>query len=72
MSKLVFKRIIVGCDHAAFDMKNLVVKFLKNTFKDLEVFDAGVHSPDSVDYPDIASAVCQKIQKKEYGIVLQT
>ncbi|KAG2382980.1 hypothetical protein C9374_004947 [Naegleria lovaniensis] len=71
---LVFKKIIVGCDHAALDLKNLVVQYLKSVYASkLEAFeDAGVHTEDRVDYPDIAHQVCEKIQNKEYdgGILL--
>lgn len=66
----VFKKIIVGCDHGAFDMKQSVVQHLKSAYSDKElelVFDAGIHSDHSVDYPDIAAQVCKKIQSGEYG-----
>lgn len=64
-----FKKIIIGCDHGAFDMKQHVVDHLKSdqTLFRGEIFDFGIHSPESVDYPDIAKEVCQKIQSGEYG-----
>jgi ribose 5-phosphate isomerase B len=71
---LVFKRVIIGCDHAAFEMKNKVVKHLQDNYSNLleKITDAGVYTADRVDYPDIAASVCKKIQNKEYdgGILL--
>ena len=71
---VVFKKIIIGCDHAALELKDKVVKYLNETYKNslAEIYDAGVYSLDRVDYPDVASNVCKKIQNKEYdgGILL--
>jgi ribose 5-phosphate isomerase B len=67
MSKLLFRSVIVGCDHAAFDMKNKVVEYLK-TMPDLKVFDNGCYDTKSVDYPDIAKTSCEKITSKEYDV----
>eukprot|EP01060_Flectonema_neradi_P014071 TRINITY_DN2079_c0_g1_i1.p1 TRINITY_DN2079_c0_g1~~TRINITY_DN2079_c0_g1_i1.p1 ORF type:complete len:314 (+),score=71.64 TRINITY_DN2079_c0_g1_i1:50-991(+) len=54
--------IVVGCDHADFESKNAVVEFIKTLPNGpFEVIDAGVHSADRVDYPDIAASVCQKV-----------
>ena len=52
-------KIVIGCDHAAPDMKNEVkAELIKMGF---EVTDVGTHSTDSCDYPDIAHALCEKI-----------
>lgn len=69
--KLYFNSIIVGCDHAAFDLKNKVVEILK-TYKDLKVHDNGCYDKNSVDYPDIAESTCKKITKKDFdgGILI--
>jgi ribose 5-phosphate isomerase B len=53
-------KVVVGCDHAAPDMKNEVVAYLRN--KGYEVTDVGVHSTASCDYPVIAHELCTKIQ----------
>ncbi len=54
--------IIIGCDHAAFAMKEKVKEFLQA--REIEVKDAGTFDENSVDYPDfgieVASAVCRK------------
>lgn len=53
------KKIVIGCDHAAPDMKNDVkAELIKMGF---DVTDVGTHSTDSCDYPDIAHALCEKI-----------
>ena len=52
-------KIVIGCDHAAPDMKNAIkAELIKMGF---EVTDVGTNSTDSCDYPDIAHALCEKI-----------
>lgn len=53
-------KVVVGCDHAAPDMKNEVVAYLRD--KGYDVTDVGVHSTASCDYPVIAHEVCTRIQ----------
>ena len=53
-------KVVVGCDHAAPDMKNEVVAYLRQ--KGYDVTDVGVHTTDSCDYPVIAHEVCTRIQ----------
>jgi len=52
-------RIAVGSDHRGFVIKNKVVELLKRL--NHEVLDAGPQSPESVDYPDIASLVASQV-----------
>ncbi|EFC47683.1 ribose-5-phosphate isomerase [Naegleria gruberi] len=70
----VFKKIIIGCDHGAVDLKNQTVNYIKSVYgsKLDNFFDFGVHTEDRVDYPDIAHEVCKRIQSNEYdgGILL--
>lgn len=47
-------KIYIGCDHAGFEYK----QHLLNIFT---MEDCGCFSNDSVDYPDIAKIVCEKI-----------
>lgn len=63
---LIFKKIIVASDHAAFEMKGKILEYLKS-FKEVTVFDNGVYDTKSSDYPDIAMAACKKIRSGEYG-----
>ena len=52
-------RIAIGSDHRGFVVKTQVIELLKRLGQ--EVIDAGPHSNESVDYPDIASIVGSQI-----------
>lgn len=62
--------IAIGSDHAAFERKAELIDVL--TQWDFDVVDCGTDSPDSVDYPDIAQAVCENVTagECEKGIVI--
>jgi len=62
--------VIIGCDHAAYPMKETVKAFL--TEAGIEVSDVGTHSEDSVDYPDFGADVAGGVSREEYprGILL--
>ena len=64
-------KIVIGCDHGALELKKEVLKVLAE-FKDIETEDVGTFDAESVDYPDIAEKVCEKITsgEAERGIVL--
>ena len=53
-------KIVIGCDHAAVDMKNRIVYELRE--RGYQITDVGTHTNDSCDYPVIAHALCEKIQ----------
>jgi RpiB/LacA/LacB family sugar-phosphate isomerase len=48
-------RIVVGADHAGFDLKQVLVEELRKGAHD--VLDVGTDGPASVDYPDYAEKV---------------
>jgi len=48
-------RIVVGADHAGFDLKQLLAEYLRH--RGYEVIDKGTASGEPVDYPDFAEAV---------------
>ena len=56
-------KIIIGCDHGGFELKNQIIAYLKS--KNVECDDVGTYTPDSVDYPVYADKLCKKIQNKE-------
>lgn len=57
--------IVIGCDNAAVDMKNMLIDFL--TAKGFNVENVGVDSSDdSTYYPHIAQRVCEKIIESNY------
>lgn len=62
--------IIVGCDHAAFQLKETLKRFLSDQGQKVE--DVGAFSLDSVDYPDIGSQVAAQVSQGKYarGILL--
>lgn len=62
--------IVIGADHAAFELKTHLIQFLDK--EGYNVIDVGCYSTDSVDYPDFAHALANKIQQKEaeFGILL--
>ena len=64
------KMIAIGCDHAAFVLKEAVKKHLQK--QGYEVKDFGTFSSESVDYPDMVHPLAKEINdgKIERGIVL--
>ena len=63
-------KIAIGCDHGALALKESVKKVLAEL--GAEVDDIGTYTEDSVDYPDIAEKVCEKVVSgdAERGVVL--
>ena len=63
-------KIAIGCDHGALALKESVKKVLAEL--GTEVDDIGAYTEDSVDYPDIAEKVCEKVVSgaAERGVVL--
>ena len=60
----------IASDHAGFEMKEELKKFLQE--KGYEVKDFGTHSPESMDYPDVAHPLAESVEKGEVsqGIAL--
>jgi ribose 5-phosphate isomerase B len=63
------QRTVIGVDHGALELKLRLINHLSK--RGIEVRDMGVHSADSVDYPDIARRVVQEYRRGGYdcGIV---
>jgi len=57
-------RVVVGSDHGGFAAKD----FVKKTVQKLghEVVDFGCHSPEAVDYPDVAQLVAEAVVRREF------
>jgi ribose 5-phosphate isomerase B len=53
-------KLAVGGDHAGFPLKGAVIDYLRAQGHEVE--DFGTHSPDPVDFPDIARLVCAAVQ----------
>jgi ribose 5-phosphate isomerase B len=58
--------IIVGSDHAGFELKEACKAFLTQT-GDHRVMDAGAFDLKSVDYPKIAHGVARAVAQGEYA-----
>jgi ribose 5-phosphate isomerase B len=58
------KRIIIGCDHAAYRLKEILKAALQN--QGFEVTDVGTHSETSMDYPETGKMVAEKVSSGEY------
>lgn len=56
-------KIVIGCDHAGFALKDTVISVVKRLGH--EVIDCGTFSADRVDYPDFADKVAQKVATAE-------
>ena len=64
MDKKVKKpSIVIGCDHAGYDLKEELKTVLGEMGYDL--VDKGTDSKESTDYPDYAHSVSQEIEGKE-------
>lgn len=63
-------KIIIGCDHAAFQLKDFIKARLVD--KGIEVEDIGTNGLGSVNYPDYAGKVATAVAKGEFdrGILL--
>ena len=63
-------KIAIGCDHGAYELKEIFKKHFDETGVEYE--DFGTHSTESVHYPIYAKAVCRAVQEKkaDYGILL--
>jgi ribose 5-phosphate isomerase B len=60
------KKIVIGSDHAGYELKMKVISHLEE--QDVLVLDVGTNSLDSCDYPVFADALCKKIQLGEYPL----
>jgi len=57
------KKIIIGSDHAGFEMKHTIISNLS----DIKFDDIGTDSDESVDYPDYANKLVKRIQINSYS-----
>ena len=58
--------IVIGSDHAGFDLKEECKAFLEKS-GEYTVTDIGVYSRQSCDYPGIAHRAAQAVSKGEYS-----
>ena len=62
--------IAIGSDHGGFELKNILIEYLKENGYEHE--DLGCYDANSVDYPDIATLVCKEVSSKNarFGILV--
>ena len=56
-------KIIIASDHAGYELKESIIKHFDSEF---EWENAGTYSSDSVDYPDYAHPLAEKVAKGEF------
>jgi len=61
-------KIVIGSDHAGYELKAKLVNMLKE--RGIDVSDVGTNSSDSVDYPDYAHTLANMVEgnQAELGI----
>ena len=68
--KSIFKTVCIASDHAGFDLKELIKNHLID--KGVSIFDLGPYTNHSVDYPDYAKKLGNRIRlkKSDAGILV--
>ena len=68
--KKLFKTVCIASDHAGFNLKEDIKNYLVD--KNFSVFDIGPFNNQSVDYPDYAKKLGDRIRQKksEVGILI--
>lgn len=56
-------KIGIGCDHRGYELKEFIKNYLKE--KNYQIVDFGTYTNDSVDYPDYAIPIGEKVAKGE-------
>ena len=64
--KSLFKKVSLASDHAGFNLKERIKKFLIK--KKIRVIDLGPKNNNSVDYPDYAKKVARNVMSKKSNI----
>jgi ribose 5-phosphate isomerase B len=62
----MMEKIAIGADHAGFEYKGLLQKWLEQN--GYSVKDFGAYSTESADYPDFAHPVAGAVEKKEFDL----
>lgn len=61
-------KIAIGCDHAAFHLKEKMKGYLQE--KGYQIKDFGCYSEERADYPDFAHPVANAVEKGEFDFGL--
>jgi ribose 5-phosphate isomerase B len=60
------KKIAIGSDHAGFELKEIIIKYLIK--KNIVFKDFGPFSKERVDYPDFAHPVAKMVEEKKVDL----
>jgi ribose 5-phosphate isomerase B len=63
-------KIALGADHAGFELKDQIKQHLAGL--GIAVEDVGTHTPESVDYPDFAREVAERVadHRADFGMLV--
>lgn len=63
-------KIAVGNDHAGYEMKVVLLKWLEEQGYEIENF--GTNSPESMDYPDVVHPLAESVEagKFDFGLLI--
>jgi ribose 5-phosphate isomerase B len=64
------KKIIIGADHAGYDIKEFIKKYLEKMGYEFD--DVGTFSTESVDYPEYAERVALGVKKNKNNVGILT
>ena len=64
--KPIFKKFCIASDHAGFSLKSHILDYLIN--KNISIIDLGPLNNVSVDYPDFAKKVSNRIKSKKSDV----
>ena len=59
----IFKTVCIASDHAGFNLKEVIKNHLIN--KKVSIFDMGPYNNKSVDYPDYAKKLGNRVRLKK-------
>ena len=62
----LFKKICIASDHAGYNLKEIIKDYLIN--KHVSIFDLGPYENKSVDYPDYAKKLGNRIKLKKSNV----
>ena len=62
----IFKKVCIASDHAGFKLKESIKNFLIN--KNISTIDLGPMNDNSVDYPDYAKKVSNRVKSKRSDV----
>ena len=65
---MINKKLIIGADHAGFELKEKIKKYLEE--EGYQVKDIGTYTKDPADYPIIAKQASEGVIKEKFNAIL--